>query len=154
MKAGQTISEFKRGFDYIGVCACAIVHDGHGKILLMKRGAKARDEHGRWDIMGGAIEFGDSLHVTLQKELREELCTKPLSVEFLTAYDAHRQYNGKTTHWIALIHSVLVDPATVKIGEPDKFDEIGWFNLHNLPSPVHSQFQKAKKAAILAGILT
>ena len=43
----QLSDSFKRGFDYIGVSACAIVHDGQGNILMMKRGAKARDEHGR-----------------------------------------------------------------------------------------------------------
>lgn len=144
---------FGRGFDYIGVSACAVVHDGNGNILLMKRGAKARDEHGRWDITGGGIEFGHTIKETLQKELMEELCVKPINIKFLTAYDAFREYEGKKTHWVALIHAVKVHPDKVKLGEPDKFDEIGWFNSSTLPSPLHSQFEKSKVAAIKAGIL-
>ena len=74
-------------------------------------------------------------------------------MQFLTAYEAHRIYNGKKTHWVALIHAVLVNASSVKLGEPEKFDEIGWFNSSNLPSPLHSQFSKALKAALEAGVL-
>jgi len=146
-------NQSQKGFDHIGVSACAIVHDGLGKILMMKRGTKARDEHGRWDICGGGIDFGETVHDTLKRELKEELCTTALNIEFLTAYEALREYHGQKTHWIALLHAVRVDPENVKLGEPHKFDEIGWFNSDNLPSPLHSQFQKAKDVAIAAGIL-
>lgn len=149
----DNLSNQRKGFDFIGVSACAIVHDGSGSILMMKRGKHARDEHGRWDITGGSIELGDTIEYTLIKELQEELRTVPIAIEFLNAYEAHRHYKGEKTHWIALLHAVLVDPATVKLGEPQKFDEIAWFTTQNLPSPVHSQFSKALKAAIRAGII-
>lgn len=143
----------RRGMDYIGVSVCAIVHDGQGHILMMKRGAKARDEHGRWDITGGSIDFGESIEVSLRRELKEELRTTPLDILFLTAYEAHREYKGNKTHWIALLHAVKVDPKTVQLGEPEKFDEIGWFTSQNLPEPLHSQFPKALAAARTAGII-
>ncbi len=132
----------RRGFDHIGVTAVAILHDGKGKIMLQKRGPKARDEHGRWDAVGGAIEFGDSITETIDRELMEELGVKPLQIDFLKVYDAHREQNGKRTHWIAIAHAVLVDPKHVSIREPHKISEIGWFNLANLPKPLHSQFPK------------
>jgi len=37
---------------------------------------------------------------------------------------------------------VLVDRSKVKIGEPHKFDELGWFNLNNLPKK--SSFRTAE----------
>ncbi len=40
---------------------------------------------------------------------------------------------------MAVIFRVLVDPATVAIGEPHKFDELGWFASGELPQPLHSQ---------------
>ena len=60
--------------------------------------------------------------------------------------DVHREHNGTKTHWIALDHKVLVDRGKVKNGEPHKFDEIGWFKLDNLPSPLHSQIMNCINA--------
>lgn len=40
---------------------------------------------------------------------------------------------------------VLVDPDEVKIGEPDAIDDIGWFELNNLPQPLHSEFDNFMK---------
>lgn len=140
--ADETI-DLRRGVDYIGVTVCAIVHDGNGKILMMKRGPKARDENGKWDIVGGAIEFGETLSDAVRREILEEICTEPEEIEFHHSYEAHREHNGQQTHWIALAHSVRVDPTTVKIGEPHKISELGWFGLDDLPEPRHSMFHHA-----------
>ena len=63
-----------------------------------------------------------------------------ISFEFLGFRDVHREHDGQKTHWIALDFKVLVDPANVKINEPHKFDELGWFTMNTLPKPWHSQF--------------
>lgn len=130
----------KKGEDYPGVTIVFTCHDGRGHFLLSKRGKLCRDEQGMWDPGGGALEFGDTVEDTLRKEIREEYCTEVLEHEFLGFQDVHREHGGKNTHWIALYFKVLVDPATVKNGEPHKFDEIGWFTLDALPSPLHSQY--------------
>lgn len=142
-----------RGVEHIGVSVCAIVHDGNGNILLMKRGAKARDENGHWDICGGAVEFGESIADALHRELLEELNVVPIETIFLNVYDAHRTHNGKSTHWVALLHAALVDPSKIKNNEPHKIDELGWFKNDTLPEPLHSQFPKALKDAIKHGII-
>ena len=147
-------ANLRRGIDHIGVSATALVHDGQGHLLLQKRGLQARDERGRWDLCGGAIEFGDTIEETLHKELLEELCAVPLEMEFLTVYDAHRQTDdGTKTHWVAIIYAVKVDSATVKIGEPHKIAELGWFTSKTLPEPLHSQFHKAFDVAKLRKIV-
>lgn len=146
-------ADSRRGIDHIGVSASFVVHDGQGQILLQKRGPKARDEQGRWDIGGGAIEFGETVEEAVRREIREELCCEVLEVAFLTVYDAHREHDGHKTHWIAIIYAVKVDPSTVRIGEPHKIEQIGWFTANNLPSPLHSQFQKSFAAAKSAGII-
>lgn len=150
--ADETI-DLRRGVDHIGVTVCSIIHDGKGNILLMKRGQKARDERGRWDICGGAVEFGESIDDAIRREVMEELCTEALDIDFIKVYDAHREHEGNKTHWIALVHSARVDPKTVAIGEPHKIDEIGWFTSKNLPSPLHSQFNKSCEAALERGII-
>lgn len=146
-------TDLRRGIDHIGVGVPIIVHDGKGRILLMKRGPKARDEQGKWDVCGGAVEFGESIDEAVRRELMEELCTEPLDIEFITAYDAHREHEGSKTHWVQIVHTALVNPSKVKIGEPHKIAEIGWFTSENLPSPRHSQFPKTFGAVKSAGII-
>lgn len=154
MKIADEKTDHQRGVDHIGISAAAVIHDGNGKILLMQRGPEARDENGRWDIVGGAIEFGESIDDALVREVSEEMSTKPLNIEFLGAYDAHREHNGSKTHWICLLHSAQVNPADVKIGEPAKISAIGWFGLDDIPEPQHSMLHKALAAAQEAGIIS
>ncbi len=106
------------------------------------RSKNCRDEHGNWDIGGGAVEFGDAIIDRLKQEIKEEYCTEVLKHEFLGYGDVHREHEGKKTHWIALYFKCLVDPKTVSNGEPHKFNEIKWFTLDNLPKNIHSQFPK------------
>lgn len=89
---------------------------------------------------GGGLEFGDTVDKTIHREIKEEYSTNVLSYQFLGYRDAHRMNDGKRTHWIALDFKVRINPKQVKIGEPHKFDEIGWFRLDKLPKPVCSQF--------------
>ncbi len=153
VQIADEVTDLRRGVDHTGVSVCGIIHDGQGNILLMKRGKKARDENGRWDICGGALEFGESIDEAMAREVKEELCVVPEEIDFLTVYDAHREHNGDKTHWVALVHAVKVDPSKVKIGEPHKIAEIGWFNSKNLPEPRHSQFDKSFSVAAEHGII-
>ncbi len=130
----------KKGVDFIGVCVVYFCHDGKGNILMAKRSQQARDENGCWDIGGGGVEFDDTVEQTLIKEIKEEYNANVLSFEFLGFRDTHRIHEGVKTHWIAVDYKVLIDRNNVKINEPHKFDDLGWFNLENLPSPSHSQF--------------
>lgn len=131
------------GKDYIGVTVSFLCHDGKGNYLFNKRSNNCRDEHGRWDCGGGRLEFGDSPETTLKREIQEEYCTEVKSFKFLGVRDVHREHEGQSTHWISLDYKVLVNRDQVKNGEPHKFDEIGWFKLDALPSPLHSQFSLA-----------
>ncbi len=130
----------KKGTDYTGVTVIFACHDGKGNFLFSKRGPHCRDEHGAWDSGSGAVEFGDTVEQTLRKEIAEEYCTEVLAFERLGFRDVHREEGGVKTHWIALDFKVLVDPAKVQNGEPHKMDEIAWFRLDALPSPMHSQW--------------
>lgn len=132
-----------KGTAYPGVTIVYFCHDGKGNFLLNKRGARARDERGKWDPGGGGLEFGESVDETLRRELKEEYGVDPLEVEFLGYRDIHRSENGAPTHWLALDFKVRVDRERTRNAEPHKFDGIGWFSLDALPSPLHSQMRPA-----------
>lgn len=132
----------RKGIDCIGICVVFYCHDGNGNLLLHKRSLKCRDEQGRWDVGGGALEHGETFEEAVNRELSEEYGTTPLDLKPLGTHNVLRISNGEKTHWIALVFSALLDPQEVKITDPDYMDDIGWFPLDDLPTPLHSQFDR------------
>lgn len=143
----------KKGVDYIGITVVFYCHDGKGNILMNKRSKNCRDEIGRWDPGGGAMKFGETFESAVLREIKEEYRCNVLKLDFITSNNVLRKHNDKITHWVAIIYAALVDPKKVKIGDPDKIDEIGWFSPKALPTPVHSMFLEhlefVKKAQVL-----
>ncbi|WP_449062250.1 N-6 DNA methylase [Planomonospora algeriensis] len=118
--------------------SCVFVcHDGRGRILLARRGQGARDEPGAWDCGAGALEYGESFEAAIAREVREEYSADVLELEQIGVRNVVRR--EPPSHWVAVVFAVRVDPAAVVIGEPHKFDELGWFAPDALPDPVHSQ---------------
>jgi 8-oxo-dGTP pyrophosphatase MutT (NUDIX family) len=118
--------------------SCVFVcHDRDGRILLARRSPGARDEPGAWDCGAGAIEFGETFEEAVTREVTEEYSAVPLSIDLRGVRNVLR--DDPPSHWVAVVFSVRVDPAAVRIGEPHKFDDLGWFTPSDLPSPLHSQ---------------
>ena len=130
-----------QGLDRIGTAVVFFCHDGKGNFVMGKRNNTRRDEHGRWDIGGGSVEFGEKVEDCLRREIKEEYSAGILEYEFLGFRDVHRKHNDTRTHWIALDFKVLVNPDQVKNNEPHKFDDIKWFTIKTLPpaDQIHSQ---------------
>jgi len=130
----------KPGIDYIGISTPFYCIDGKGQLLLHKRSKICRDEHGRWDPGGGQLEKGLTPEQNVLKEVAEEYGCVGKIVGQIPAHSIFRQWDRKKTHWMVLPFFILVDPQNVKINEPEKIDEIGWFSVKNLPTPLHSGF--------------
>jgi 8-oxo-dGTP pyrophosphatase MutT (NUDIX family) len=111
-----------------------VCHDRDGRILLARRGPGARDEPGSWDCGAGALEFGETFESAVTREVGEEYATEPVRIELRGVRNVLRP----DSHWVAVIFRVQVDPATVSIGEPHKFDALGWYQPEDLPAPLHS----------------
>ena len=127
----------KKGIDYIGVSVCFACHDGKGKYLFAKRGKKARDEQGKWEIPGGGVEIGESSEEALNRELKEELCVESRVFEFVGHREFIKATEEETRHWIVFLYLVEVDPQAVSIGEPETCDELCWSTLEKPPEPLH-----------------
>ncbi|MCA2216374.1 NUDIX domain-containing protein [Jidongwangia harbinensis] len=118
--------------------SCVFVcRDDEGRILLARRSPGARDEPGAWDCGAGALEFGETFEAAVAREVREEYATEPLGTTLLGVRNVLRE--DPPSHWVAIVFAVRVDPEAVAIGEPHKFDRLGWFAPNALPAPLHSQ---------------
>lgn len=128
------------GIDYIGISTPFYCHDGQGHFLLHKRSAQCRDEHGHWDPGSGELDFGLTPEANVLKEVREEYGCEGSIEGGLPPHSILRQHGDQRTHWLAIPFFIRVNPAEVKINEPDKIDELGWFGLDDLPQPLHTGF--------------
>jgi ADP-ribose pyrophosphatase YjhB (NUDIX family) len=131
------------GVDHIGVGVVFFCHDGRGNYLLHKRSATTRDDQGTWDVGGGALEFHELLEDGMKREIKEEYCADALDHEFIGFRQARRDNGNEKTHWIAFDFRVRVDRDQVRNGAPKSIDELGWFRLDKLPTPLHSQLPTA-----------
>jgi 8-oxo-dGTP diphosphatase len=87
------------------------------------------------------LEFGEDLVEAVRREVREEYAVHTRHIRNLGARSVLREHNGYLTHWVAVVFDALVDHDEVRLGEPEKMAELGWFTLENLPAPLHSQLR-------------
>jgi mutator protein MutT len=125
----------KPGIDYIGVAVGALIFNDEGKILLCKRSQHAKNEWGRWEAPGGEVEFGETLHHAIAREMQEELGIELVIEKQLPAADhiLLEEYQ----HWVPTSFICKIkNGKEPMIMEPDKCDAIGWFIFGDLPSPL------------------
>lgn len=128
------------GLDYIGVSTPFYCNDGKGKFLLHKRSKMCRDEVGAWDVGSGQLEFGWTPEENVLREVLEEYGCRGTIQEALPVHPVVREWQGRKTHWVAIPFFVKVNPKEVKNSEPDRIEELGWFQLAELPQPLHTGF--------------
>jgi len=128
-----------KGRSFPGITVVFFCHDGQGNFLLGKRGPLARDEQGTWVVGGGGLKHGESAEAALVREVQEEYLAKPLTTDFIGYFDVLRADAVSASHWIALCFAVLVDRDQIEIGEPGVIDQLDWFTLDTMPTPLHSQ---------------
>lgn len=134
----------KKGVDYIGVgVGAAIEHKG--TYLLGKRGPNARNEAGKWEFPGGAVEFGDTVQDTIVREVKEEHDIEIEVVQLLGVADHILEKEGQ--HWVSPTFLCRLISGDAKIMEPDKCEKIGWFTIDEIGTldlSIATQFDLAK----------
>ena len=113
---------------------CSSVTTATGGSCSPGASAGARDEPGAWDCGAGALEFGETFAQAVTREVDRGI-RDPAGGSTCGASERA----ARDSHWVAVVFRVRVDPARVPIGEPHKFDELGWSAPDALPAPLHSQ---------------
>lgn len=133
------------GIHYVGVTTVFYCTDGEGRYLFGKRSINCRDEHGTWDTGGGKLEVYLTPEENVLAEVKQEYGCDGRIIGCTGFQNVLRQTEQGRTHWLALGYIVLVDPAQVRNNEPHKFDDLQWFDLDHLPTPLHSALQERLK---------
>ncbi len=132
-----------KGKSFVGVSTAVAIFNEKGQLFLAQRSKNARDEHGRWDVCGGGLKWGQKIEDNARREMEEEFGVEtkeplyPIGVREAFRTDQF----GDKTHWVCHDHIVVLpdnETAKVCIKEKEMFDDSGWFSLDSLPSPLHS----------------
>jgi 8-oxo-dGTP diphosphatase len=121
----------KRGVDYIGVGVGALIVDDQGRLFFSKRGELAKNERGRWEFPGGAVEFGETLAGALRREMREEYGIEVEVGELLDVVDHILPDEGQ--HWVSPSYICRITAGEPRILEPGKCSALGWFAPEDVP---------------------
>lgn len=125
----------KKGVDYIGVSAGALLINDNGEVFLSKRSKHAKNERGCWESPGGSVEFGETLEDAVKREIKEEYGAE---IDVLEQFPAENHLiPDEHQHWVATTFLVKFKKGEKPhIREKNKCDGVGWFSLDNLPSPL------------------
>jgi len=109
-----------------------IIVNESGKILVGKRrGAHAK----KYSIPGGHLELGETFEAGAIREIKEETdlnIKDPTVIAVTNNLETFRE-DGK--HYISIILLVKQYLGELKNMEPDKCEELIWFDPHELPEP-------------------
>jgi 8-oxo-dGTP diphosphatase len=121
----------KKGVDYIGVGVGAVIFNSEKRVFLARRGKEARNESGKWEFPGGAVEFGETLEHALLREVREEYGFEIVIDELLDV--VNHLIPAEKQHWVSPTFLCRIKSGMPSIREPHKCDEIAWFELDDIP---------------------
>jgi ADP-ribose pyrophosphatase len=103
--------------------------DDSSRVLLTLR--RLPPEAGCWSIVGGKLDYLESLEQCAIREAREEVGVD-IAIHSLLCVTEHR-LPGEHQHWIAPAYLARVSSGDARNCEPAKTQEVRWFPLDALP---------------------
>lgn len=117
----------------IAMGGACVVFDDDGRVLLV------RHTYGRlnWELPGGGADPGESPDETAVREIREETGLE-VRIDRLTGayYEAGPRPgndHGPILHFVFLVQAMH---GTAPIPTPPEIDDVGWWPLDGLPTPI------------------
>jgi 8-oxo-dGTP pyrophosphatase MutT (NUDIX family) len=117
--------------------AGVIVHDRRtDRVLLLRRGPKAKFGQGQWDLPVGKNDPGETVLETAVRELEEEtgLLVQPQSLRL--AQVVHGAWGVEAPNgYVGVIYTTSEWSGELVNAEPEKHDRLEWFDVGALPEP-------------------
>lgn len=120
----------------------ALVRNADGELLLARRGRPP--EAGCWGILGGKVEYGETLTATVVREVKEESGFDVRILDLLCVTD--HIVPAEQAHWVSPAYLCEVIGGELTLREPEAIPEIGWFAPDQLPEPLTMTAQNALEA--------
>jgi ADP-ribose pyrophosphatase YjhB (NUDIX family) len=124
------------------VGAGVVLIDDRGRVLLTLR--KAAPEAGCWSILGGKVDFLETVKDCAIREAYEEAGVS-IEIERLLCITDHLLPN-ENQHWVSPSYLARIVEGEAYNREPHKSEEVRWFGLNELPE----KLTMTAKNAILA----
>jgi len=106
-----------------------LLTDDHGRVLLTLR--RHPPEAGCWSIVGGKVDFLETLENCAIREAREEAGVEIAIVRLLCVTD--HCLPQESQHWVSPAYLGRIVGGTARNCEPHKTREVTWFALRDLP---------------------
>jgi 8-oxo-dGTP diphosphatase len=104
--------------------------DDRGRVLLTLR--KLPPEAGCWSIVGGKLDYLETLKDCAIREAREEVGLE-VSIEALVSVTDHL-LPQESQHWVSPAYLGRVAKGEAQNCEPQKTSEVRWFTFADLPA--------------------
>jgi len=118
------------------ICAYAVIRNGMGEILVIRPGWDAR-----WELPGGGVDIGESVHEALKREVMEETGYAAKSIQdrpFAMGEQWFVTDDKKPRHALCLFFDVEIDASTRRAdvvntaGRTDEVEAMEWKDLDEL----------------------
>jgi len=104
-----------------------IIVNNQGQILLIKRPLTEKIFPGKWSLIAGKMEWGETVEQALKREAREEVGVEVEVIRYTGRYyDKPGRHPAKTI--ICLPHICKIVKGEPKANQPEEVQEVRWFD--------------------------
>lgn len=114
---------------------CGVFVVKEGKVLLGKR--KTKHGFGQWASPGGHLEHGEEPEECARREVKEETGLQIKNIRQATF--TNHLFEQAAKHYVTLWMVAEYASGHADLKEPDKFEQWGWFDWNQLPSPLFTE---------------
>ena len=121
----------KRRFACSSVAVMALIVNEREEVLLMAH----QEQHGRWQVVNGAMEAGETVLEAVLRETQEEaggdIQVRPLGTVHVSTF----HYDERVRYMLSIAFLLAYEGGEIQPGDDMQGSEYRWWSLEELASP-------------------